>query len=148
LVHFLWYDFEQIEREVDLKHVMRNVSSPLSLNAMFIASTLLASRIERIMDVYFILFQSIVIFGYFPIVRQYFKVQPLYQWHKEKTPNGIRSMATCHFVCQFLFLIKTLASCCVFFSRTVLFPNITFPSEIFIALISPLIFIYFYQYKK
>jgi hypothetical protein len=103
--------------------------SPTSLNAIFFAAILLASRLTRISSVFVLLFQSLLIFGFGP----YFRSELC---NYNKTLYELLAVVTTalHFVMIF-FVSKLMA---VFYLLI----------AVFISFGGPLLFIYAYKFKK
>jgi hypothetical protein len=52
------YDYSMVKRPVAFDNMTQSVSSPVSLNAIFFATILLSSRLEKVRQVYVLLFLS------------------------------------------------------------------------------------------
>lgn len=68
--HLLLHDYQAVNKLPEQKDASVTESgSPTSLNAIFFAAILLASRLTRISSVFVLLFQSLLIFGFGPMFR-------------------------------------------------------------------------------
>jgi len=103
--------------------------SPTSLNAIFFAAILLASRLTRISSVFVLLFQSLLIFGFGPYFRSELCTY-------SKTLYELLAVVTTVFHFVLIFFVSNLMA--------VFYLLIT----IFISFGGPLLFIYAYKFKK
>lgn len=103
--------------------------NPTSINAIFFASILLSSRLNKNSKVFCLLYISLCIFGFVPVFRHLVR-------HKQRTIYDI-----------FAFGSSALIGCSVF-QWNALFGVLYFGLIVFITFLSPLIFIYVYQFKN
>lgn len=71
--HLLTYDYQYANKTNS--NVNDIVGSPTSLNAIFMASILLASRIDSCRHVFILLFMSLNLFGFGPFIRRQVRKQ-------------------------------------------------------------------------
>ena len=114
--------------EAAASHVLEQ-GSPTSLNAIFFAAILLASRLTRISSVFVLLFQSLLIFGFGP----YFRSE-LCNYSKTLYEVLVVAITLGNFF--LIFFVSNLMA--VFFLFV----------AVFISLGGPLLFIYAYKFKK
>jgi phosphatidylserine synthase len=103
--------------------------TPTSINAIFFASILLSSRLNKDSKVFTLLYISLVIFGFTPCIRHLIR-------HKLR------------FLYDTFALVSTLVLCYIIFSMNRLFGILYLVLIIFVSILSPLIFIYAYQFKN
>jgi len=103
--------------------------TPTSINAIFFGSILLSSRLKKTSRVFSLLYLSLCIFGFIPIFRHIMR-------HKLR------------FIYDSFSLVSTLALGFSIFKMNALFGVLYFALIVFVSLISPLIFIYAYQFKN
>ena len=103
--------------------------TPTSINAIFFASILLSSRLNKNSKVFTLLYISLVIFGFAPCIRHLMR-------HRLR------------FLYDTFALVSTLVLCYVIFSTNRLFGILYLVLIIFVSILSPLIFIYAYQFKN
>ncbi len=61
ILHLFMYDYAAVKRPVVFDNITRNiVGSPVSLNAIFFATILLSSRLEKVRQVYLLLLLSMM----------------------------------------------------------------------------------------
>ena len=60
ILHLLLYDYHMVKRPIVFDNIPQSVGSPVSLNAIFFAAILLSSRLDKVRQVYVLLFNSIV----------------------------------------------------------------------------------------
>ena len=72
LMHLLTYDYTYVSRitsqNADISKKFDG--SPTSLNAIFMSSMILASRIDSVRSVFILLFMSLLLFGFGPFIRR------------------------------------------------------------------------------
>eukprot|EP00347_Sterkiella_histriomuscorum_P015214 403357879 len=129
LLHLFLYDYQMIKKPLQLENITQSIGSPTSLNAIFFATILLASRLQKMRQVYVLLFESIILFGFFPLFRQ-----------------GLRSYSI--LVSDILSVITSLANFLIIIQFSGLFAFCYATFVIFVTMISPQIFIYAYQFKN
>jgi hypothetical protein len=56
----LLYDYRMVKKPIIFDSIPQSVGSPVSLNAIFFAAILLSSRLEKVREVYVLLFLSMV----------------------------------------------------------------------------------------
>jgi len=103
--------------------------TPTSINAIFFGSILLSSRLKNNSKVFTLLYISLCIFGFVPIFRHLMR---------HKLRNIYEIFALFSSIVLFYAIIKI----------NPLFAFIYLSFVVFISLISPLIFIYVYQFKN
>ena len=111
------------------ENCLNKVFSPTSINAIFFASILLSSRLNNNGKVFTLLFISLCIFGFLPIIRHL-------------TRHRVRIVYE---------IVAVLSSLCLLYKilQVNRFFGILYASLIvFISFISPLIFIYAYTFKN
>lgn len=59
-MHLFLYDYQMVKRPLDLENITQSVGSPASLNAIFFAAILLASRLDYQSKSYVLLLLSMV----------------------------------------------------------------------------------------
>ena len=166
-VHLIYYDFEMINQKPDLlmnnfkpaqsaisgavtmnQPQMQNPGSkpkpaapqpaqdntrlfgtPTSINAIFFGSILLSSRLNRTSKVFTLLYISLCIFGFIPIFRHLMKHKLTFWYY-----SGA--------------LVMSLSLIYSIFKVNPLFGFLYFSLIVFISFLSPLIFIYAYQFKN
>lgn len=102
---------------------------PTSINAVFFASILLSSRLDKNSQVFTLLYISLCIFGFIPIFRHILR-------HRLR------------FVYDISALISTFVLGYCIFQMHRFFGILYFSLIVFISFLSPLIFIYAYQFKN
>lgn len=125
ICHLWSYDFEPA-RNLDKTLVVR---SPKSLNAIFLATILLSSRLTRFTSVFLLLFQSLLLFGFGPFFRQ-------------ELLNFDRSRYEAYTI------VTTLILFGIIFALNHAVGVIYLISALVIPLGGPLLFIYAYKFKK
>jgi len=118
-----------LKKKMSDQDCLRKVFSPMSINAIFFASILLSSRLNSNGKVFTLLFVSLCIFGFLPIIRH----------------------LTRHRVRVFYEICAIISSLCLFYRilQVNRFFGILYAFLIiFISFISPLIFIYAYTFKN
>ena len=130
LCHLWTYDYEApSEFILDQNPSNSIVTRPTSLNAVFIAAILLASRLNNLSSVYALLFQSLFLFGLGPYFRQEIQVY-------SRTSYEILSIVTTIGMFSMIFYI----------SHTLAFAYFGF--IVFVTFGAPLIFIQAYTFKN
>jgi len=131
LLHLFFYDYEINKRrpKKSNKTVGVGVGSPTSLNAIFFAAILLASRLSQINAVFVLVFQSLLIFGFGPYFRQNLR---------QKNRTWYEAMAIGTTVCNLVSLVMINVYQALGFLAVVTF----------MTLAAPLIFIYVYGFKN
>lgn len=56
IVHMVFYDYKMAKKPINYENMSKGVGSPISLNAMFFAAILLASRLYKMSQVFVLLF--------------------------------------------------------------------------------------------
>jgi hypothetical protein len=103
--------------------------TPTSINAIFFASILLSSRLNKTSQVFTLLYMSLCIFGFVPIFRHLMR-------HKMRLLYEIFALVFSIFLGYQIFQVNPL------------FGILYFSLIVFISFLSPLIFIYAYQFKN
>lgn len=103
--------------------------NPTSINAIFFASILLSSRLKKTSKVFCLLHISLCIFGFCPVLRHLIRhrLRPFYDMFA---------------------LVSSLFMGSLICKVNPLFGLVYFTLIVFISLLSPLIFIYAYQFKN
>lgn len=129
-VSHLWaYDYSSKGTGVLADKTEVVVRSPTSLNAIFVAAILLSSRLTRFISVFFLLFQSLLLFGFGPYMRK--KVRSYSRTYYElMTVSGSLILFTLIFALNHLMGV-------IYLSVVLL-----------VALGGPFLFIYAYRFKK
>ena len=112
---------DQVERVI--------FGTPTSINAIFFGSILLSSRLNKTSKVFTLLYISLCIFGFIPMFRHLIKhkyTRLYYSWA----------------------LIMSFGLIFCIFKVNPLFGFLYFSLIVFISFLSPLIFIYAYQFKN
>lgn len=123
------YDYGKVKRPVVFDNITQSFGSPVSLNAIFFATILLSSRLEKVRQVYVLLLLSMILFGFFPVFRQSLRG---YNRHLAD------ALAIGTSIINFLLIWN--------FSH--LNAGLYAGSVIFVTMISPMLFIYAYQFKN
>lgn len=105
------------------------VRSPTSLNAIFVAAILLSSRLTRFISVFFLLFQSLLLFGFGPYMRK-----------------SIRTYSRHYY--ELLTVVSSLILFILVFALNHLMGVIYLSVVLVIAFGGPFLFIYAYRFKK
>lgn len=122
--HCLYYEYQiKISKEPQI------VNAPTSLNAIFFATILLASRLKNISSVFVLLFSSLCIFSLGPYLRQELR---------RKSLLAYETLTIWNFFINFSIIL--------FWSPIMAFVYCGF--QIFLCLGLPLLFIYAYKYKN
>lgn len=103
--------------------------APTSINAIFFASILLGSRLKKTSKVFTLLYISLCIFGFIPILRHLMR-------HRLRMVYDLYA------------LISSIALAHTIFQQNPLFGILYVCFVVFISFLSPLIFIYAYQFKN
>ena len=69
LIHLIWYDYSLVRRPIRPEERTLYMGSPISLNAIFFAAIVLSSRLKSELSVFCVLYASIIVFGYSPLLR-------------------------------------------------------------------------------
>ena len=131
LMHLLTYDYTYVSRitsqNADISKKFDG--SPTSLNAIFMSSMILASRIDSVRSVFILLFMSLLLFGFGPFIRRQVRKISVIRYEM----MGVLATA---FVAMLIFQLHHLLAfiylCCV----------------IFVTCGTPIIFIYCYTFFK
>lgn len=123
------YDYGMVKRPVEFDNITRSAGSPVSLNAIFFATILLSSRLEKVRQVFVLLFLSMVLFGFFPLFRQSLR-------GKARSVSDALAVVTTVVNVWFILEFSQLNALCYL------------ASVLFLTMICPLIFIYAYQFKN
>ena len=126
IIHLWTYDFTT---KGVLGKTEPVVKSPTSLNAIFVAAIVLASRLTRFISVFLFLLQSLLLFGFGPYLRKMLRFYSR-SWYEVLTIGG------------------TLILFWMIFALNPLMGVIYLSSALCIALGGPLLFIYAYRFKK
>jgi hypothetical protein len=105
------------------------LGNPTSINAIFFASILLSSRLNKTSKVFTLLYISLCIFGFVPIFRHMIR-------HRLRTVYDVSAFISSVLLVYFVSKVNFL------------FGLLYFGLIVFITLLSPLIFIYAYQFKN
>lgn len=121
----------QNKKETKTKDDLLDVftGNPTSINAIFFASILLSSRLNKNSKVFCLLYISLCIFGFAPVFRHLVR-------HKMRLIYDIFAFAS------------SFALGIYVFKWNALFGMLYFGLIVFITFLSPLIFIYVYQFKN
>ena len=108
---------------------LNKVFSPTSINAIFFASILLSSRLNNNTKVFTLLFISLCLFGFVPIIRHLMR-------HRVRFFYDVNAVILSIFLCYSIMRVNRFFGIC--YALLILF----------ISFISPLIFIYAYTFKN
>jgi hypothetical protein len=105
------------------------MGNPTSINAIFFASILLSSRLNKTSKVFTLLYMSLCIFGFIPVFRHLIR-------------------HSCRIIYDIFAFGGSLLLGFLVFKMNPLFGVLYLSSIVFITFLSPLIFIYAYQFKN
>ena len=131
LMHLLTYDYTYVSRitSQNADIAKKFDGSPTSLNAIFMSSMILASRIDSVRSVFILLFMSLLLFGFGPFIRrQVRKISVIRYEMMGVLGTAFNSML----IFQLHHLMSFIYLCCV----------------IFVTCGTPIIFIYCYTFFK
>ena len=125
-MHLFLYDYGKVKRPVVFDNITQSsFGSPVSLNAIFFATILLSSRLEKVRQVYILLLLSMILFGFFPVFRQSLR-------------GYSRNLADLLALCTSIFNLILIWN----FSH--LYAGLYLAVVLFITMVSPMLFIYAY----
>ena len=125
--HLVAYDYHYVIKISQKENAL--VVSPTSLNAMFMASILLASRIQKIRSVFILLFLSLILFGFGPFIRRMIR-------HNSRLKYDL--MGVVGIIINFVVIFKN--------HHLMAFVYLSF--ALFLTCGTPVVFIYAYRFKN
>jgi len=130
LVHLFLYDYGKVKRPIVFDNITQSFAkSPVSLNAIFFATILLSSRLEKVRQVYVLLLLSMMLFGFFPVFRQSLR-------------GYSRNLADA------LAFGTSLLNFYLIWNFSHMYAGLYLVVVLFVTMISPILFIYAYQFKN